>query len=178
MAGGFFLLDGLGYHRTHRISLSRCKNISRAIRKESFMKLSQIPDVVTLPGPLYKGKYVKRAGSMKDKNLYCWFHEEGDSLAHVSIDMEEPTREWTEFHVTYPVKKQAAWSDEIERARYSVYFKVVNTKELQTIKETGKTSVLNWKVNEKVYKWADLDRQAMQIAKEFYSSAFNQAVTA
>lgn len=136
------------------------------------MKLSQIPDTVTLPGPLYMGKYIKRAGSHRDRNLYCWFHEEGDSLAHVSIDMEEPTREWTAMHVTYPVKKQKAWSDEFEKARYSVYFRITGPKQIEVV---DKTTVANWKVNEKVYSWDYMNRQAQAIAEAFYSAAFHQA---
>lgn len=136
------------------------------------MKLSQIPDTVTLPGPLYMGKFIKRAGSHRDRNLYCWFHEEGDSMAHVSIDMAEPTREWTEMHVTYPVKKQKAWSDEMEKTRYSVYFRISGPKQID---EIDKTTTAGWKVNEKVYRWADLDRQAAAIAAAFYSAAFHQA---
>lgn len=141
------------------------------------MKLSEIPQEVILPGPLYKGKYIRRKGSNKDRHLHCWFHEEGDSLAHISIDLEEPTREWTLFHVTYPVRKQAAWSDELVRDRYSIYFKITGTKEIAKIEETGKTDVNNWKVNKDVYNWADLDRQALQIAKAFYSAAFHQALS-
>ena len=134
------------------------------------MKKSQIPDIVEFKGKLLPGKWIKRSGSQKDRNLYCWFYEEGDSFAHVSIDMSDPDNDWTDFHVSYPIKRQQAWSEGLVRESYSVHFSM--DKNLDGLKETRRTDVSHWKTNVSDRGWGVMTRQARQVAMEFVGAAF------
>lgn len=141
------------------------------------MKTASIPATVELKAGTYTGKFVKRAGSRNDTNLYCWFNEEGDDhYPHASIDLSSLHANWRYFHVTYPVMKKKAWSDELERVSYSVHVEI--DPETDQIKVTSKTNASQWKMPEKRVNslgFADMDRKALEFAKEFYSAAFLQA---
>ena len=97
----------------------------------------------------------------------------GPSTVRGSIDMSSPDTTWDEFHVSFPVKRQKAWSDEMERQSYSVYFRIDNQRD--TVEAERRTTVTNWKVNPKIYNWADMDRKATELAKAFFSAAFFQS---
>ena len=142
------------------------------------MKTANIPDIVTLKGKLFTGTYRKRAGSRNDRNLYCWFNEEGsDNFPHASIDISHHHDDWQYFHVSYPVyKKSGGWSDEMERVSYSVHVEI--DPERDTISVVSKTNTSRWKMPESgpgANGFADMDRKALEFAKEFYSAAFFQS---
>lgn len=141
------------------------------------MKTTSIPDTVELKAGTYTGKFKKRSGSLRDKNLFCWFNEEGDDhFPHASIDISGMHADWEYFHITYPVQRKKAWSDELERVSYSVHVKI--DRETDKITVSNKTSTQGWHMPEKKFNalgFADMDRKALEFAKEFYSAAFMQA---
>ncbi len=143
------------------------------------MKTTSIPDTVELKSSTYAGKFIKRPGSGNDRNLFCWFAEDSDDhFPHASIDISGVHQDWEYFHVTYPVMKKKAWSEELERVSYSVHVRI--DRETDQITPTRKTDTQNWQLPEQrtnALGFADMDRKALEFAKAFYSSAFMQART-
>lgn len=137
------------------------------------MKTSLIPETVQVKSGTYTGKFKKRAGSRNDPGLFCWFNEEGDDhFPHASIDVSGIHENWEFFHVTYPVMKKKAWSEELERVSYSVHVRI--NPETDQITVTSKTNASNWAMPPKPVNalgFADMDRKALEFAKEFYSAA-------
>ncbi|MFC3550072.1 hypothetical protein ACFOLC_03495 [Lysobacter cavernae] len=141
------------------------------------MKTINIPNTVELKSGTYTGKYIKRPGSQRDSNLFCWFNEEGDDhFPHASIDISSTHLDWEYFHVTYPVMRKKVWSEELERVSYSVHVRI--DRESDQISVTKKTTTQGWQLPDTPYNalgFADMDRKAFEFAKEFYSAAFFQA---
>ena len=142
------------------------------------MKTINIPDTVVLKSGTYTGKFVKRHGSRNDRDLYCWFHEEGDDhYPHASIDISNFHQNWEYFHITYPVKKKKAWSEDLERVSYSVHVRI--DPDTDQISVTSKTNTKSWNLPERRFTslgFADMDRKALEFAKEFYCAAFQQFI--
>jgi len=139
------------------------------------MKTSDIPAVVEIKSKLLTGKYKKRSGSLRDKNLFCWFidNEELGHYPHASIDLASHHENWQYFHVSFPVTKlKGGWSEGIERVSYSIHVQIDRQTDQITI--TDKTDASRWKLPEKngnPWGFADMDRKGLEFAKEFYSAA-------
>jgi hypothetical protein len=137
------------------------------------MKTALIPATVHVKSGTYTGKFTKRAGSRNDPNLFCWFNEEGDDhFPHASVDISGTHVDWEVFHITYPVMKKKAWSEELERVSYSVHVRI--DRETDRITATHKTNAGNWVMPDKPVNglgFADMDRKALEFAKDFYSAA-------
>jgi hypothetical protein len=136
------------------------------------MKTAAIPEIVTIKGALFPGKYKKR--KMKSENLYCWFNEDTPHYPHASIEISGVHETWTDFHVTFSLtKEKGGWDTGVETASYSVFVKIDQQTDRISVVRT--TDASRWRLagDNPLFKgFADADRKALEFAKEFYSAAF------
>jgi hypothetical protein len=135
------------------------------------MLSKDIPDQIVVATPPFIGTYVKRSGSQRDRDLFCWFNSEDDAqLPHVSISVSSTHNVWEEFHVTYPLRKYQSWSDELEKTSYHVYLRI---SQLGNVEKTSATNTQGWRLpeNHHNFGYADMDRKALLFATNFYRAA-------
>ncbi len=146
------------------------------------MKTANIPATVVVKSGTFKGTYERRPGSKRDKDLYCWFNTADASMPHISIDMSYMHENFQYFHVTFDVYKGANQSgDVLERASYSIHFVIDRETDVVSPVPRRTTDARRWNVPDmktegSALGFADMDRKAVEVAKEFYSAAFMQSL--